>query len=256
MNKAAGAWIREQREKQKLTREALAQRSGLSVATLARLESPTDKRNVGVNRSTIFGIAKALRLNGSVADGLTDWAQGVISKREFFDVLNRLVPRFAGDVGETPARERARRPGLPPADFFATIGADAVPIVGEVTAGGLVESMVYEPGEEWERVPLRYPDRERVYALRIKGDSMAPEYRSGEILILQDVPIEELRDGDDAVVQTGSESTFKRVIVVGSGRLRLMPLNPVFETKECRLDQVTRVGRVLGVFRSNSRFFF
>jgi SOS-response transcriptional repressor LexA len=127
------------------------------------------------------------------------------------------------------------------------------PILGEVTAGGLVESIVFDEGETPERVPIFYPNAARVYALRIRGDSMSPEYRAGEILIVQDATPDELVDGRDTVVQCdGSRdggSTFKRVFLIGDNRLKLVPLNASYPTQECRLSSVARIGKVLGVYR-------
>lgn len=128
---------------------------------------------------------------------------------------------------------------------------DGVELVGEVTAGGLVESLVYD-GQAASRLPMAFPGLERVYALRIRGDSMAPAYQAGEILIVQDLTPDELVDGEDAVIQqdgSGNDaSTFKRVVFLGDGRLKLVPLNASYRAMECSLDSVVRIGRVLGKF--------
>lgn len=126
-----------------------------------------------------------------------------------------------------------------------------IPVLGEVAASGFVESLVYDESEP-ERLPITYPGLQRVYALRIRGDSMTPVYQPGEILILQDIPPAEIVDSEDAVVQCdGSfdgQSTFKRILVMGDDRLRLMPLNPRYESLECDWQAVARVGRVLGKY--------
>jgi SOS-response transcriptional repressor LexA len=133
----------------------------------------------------------------------------------------------------------------------AALPGRGVALLGEVTAGGLIESFVYQ-NEITQHLPLAFPQAERVYALRIRGDSMAPAYQPGEILIVQDLTPDQLIDGEDAVIQrdgSGDDaSTFKRIVFLGGGRLKLVPLNPAYRPIECPLDSVVRIGRVLGKF--------
>ncbi len=84
---------------------------------------------------------------------------------------------------------------------------------------------------------------------------MAPQYRSGEVLICRDATPDELEDGEDAVVQCDGgmdgSSTFKRCFFLGDGRVRLIPLNSTFDAFECKYDAIVRVGKILGVYRDN-----
>jgi repressor LexA len=91
---------------------------------------------------------------------------------------------------------------------------------------------------------------ETAFALRVLGDSMAPQYREGEILI---VGPGEPRDGDDCVVRLGElehfATTFKRIYFVHEGpessgsptAVRLLPLNPAHRERVVALDRVTGI---------------
>lgn len=236
--KSVGRWLRGRREILGLTREELIGKTGLSLATIARAE--TDQG--GKSRSTIVALAKALRLNDDEAEALADWAADRIGFDEFLARYN----------GTGPSGSRYGASAAAPGFALASAGG-GTPIVGEVTAGGMVESMVFDSGDQPERLPIVYPEMDRVYALRIRGDSMAPEYRPGEFLICQDVTRDMLFDGQDAVIQLdGSEggvSTFKRVYWMGEGRVRLVALNAAYPPVECNISSIVRVGKVVGVYR-------
>lgn len=265
--RTVGAWIKTRRETLKLTQQDVVRLTGLSVATIARLEADEG----GKSRSTLLSVANALRVRPP--DLLADWGTGIMSERQFVD-------RFTGNVFRPPevraqedavARGRSAeaflaerglhptvtRRTLPPVEFMIAEPGRGTPILGEITAGGMVESLVFDDGDEPERIPLYYPDRARTYALRIRGDSMSPEYRAGEILVVQDATRDDLEDGEDAVIQCdGSNdgcSTFKRCVFVGPGMVRLMPLNDQYRPIDCPLESIVRIGKVLGVYRPKQR---
>ena len=108
-----------------------------------------------------------------------------------------------------------------------------VPVVGRIPAGIPIEAI--EDIEDWEDFPIddTVPGH-RYFALKVKGDSMEPEYRDGDTVIVQQQ--EECQSGDDcAVMVNGDDATFKRVRVQNSG-ITLQPLNtrygPVFYSKQ------------------------
>lgn len=64
------------------------------------------------------------------------------------------------------------------------------------------------------------------FGLRVKGDSMFPEYLDGDTLIIEKV--EDCESGQDCIVMVnGSDGTFKRVFKNENGII-LQPLNPIF----------------------------
>lgn len=120
-----------------------------------------------------------------------------------------------------------------------------VPILGRIPAGIPIEAI--EDVEDWEDFPVDDTVQGRRYfGLKIKGDSMEPEYRDGDVIIIQQQ--EECHSGDDcAVMVNGDDATFKRVRLHESG-LTLQPLNNRYEPQYYSAQQVQSLPvRILGV---------
>ena len=63
------------------------------------------------------------------------------------------------------------------------------------------------------------------FALRVIGDSMAPEFLDGEIIVIE--PDGALRDGSFVLAQPGGEWTFRQLVQRGDGWC-LRALNPAY----------------------------
>jgi DNA polymerase V len=63
------------------------------------------------------------------------------------------------------------------------------------------------------------------FALRVLGDSMAPEFKHGEIIIIE--PDGALREGSYVLAQVQGEWTFRQLAQTGSGWC-LRALNPAY----------------------------
>jgi DNA polymerase V len=63
------------------------------------------------------------------------------------------------------------------------------------------------------------------FALRVLGDSMAPEFNEGEIIIIE--PDGALRDGSYVLAQVQGEWTFRQLVRAGAGWC-LRALNPAY----------------------------
>jgi DNA polymerase V len=64
-----------------------------------------------------------------------------------------------------------------------------------------------------------------VFALRVLGDSMAPEFAEGEIIVVE--PDGALREGSFVLARVEGEWTFRQ-LVRAAGRWQLHALNPAF----------------------------
>lgn len=221
MGETLGYWLEKRRNSLRLSQRALAARIGTTEQAIRRIVKGEVLRP---HDGTLLGIAKAVGVDG---EALIEWVAGRITYHQFAK---------AGMVKHGPT---VAQPG------------GGTPILGEISAGGMVEQFHHDAATAPDRVPVAYPGR--TYALRVSGDSMSPEYRAGEIIIVADVSPGLLMDGEDAVVQcdsmAGNGSTFKRVVRLNGGRIRLMPLNRSYEPIECSIDRIVRAGRVLGVYR-------
>lgn len=74
-----------------------------------------------------------------------------------------------------------------------------VPVVGDVKGGadGYFEELQYPEGHGDGTIPYPTSDA-NAYALRVRGDSMQPRYRTGEFIVVE--PNMEAQPGEDVVV--------------------------------------------------------
>lgn len=120
-----------------------------------------------------------------------------------------------------------------------------IPVLGRIPAGIPMEAIedindYIEIPESWLVGGAEY------FSLEIKGDSMSPQYETGDIVIFRKQ--ETCETGDDcAVMVNGNDATFKRVERQESG-IVIKPLNPNYETKFYTNKEIEEVPiRVIGV---------
>lgn len=123
------------------------------------------------------------------------------------------------------------------------------PVIGEVAAG-------YEhiAVEDWEgdkiKIPAEYISgrgRDNYFVLRVKGDSMYPQYQDGDkVLVLKQSTMD--YSGQIGVIIYGDENaTLKKVeYKYGENWLRLVPINPNHPTVKIENEELEHC-RVLGV---------
>jgi SOS-response transcriptional repressor LexA len=105
-----------------------------------------------------------------------------------------------------------------------------IPVISWVIAGrwsGATDP--FQPGdaEEWTESDAKGP---HVFALRVKGDSMVPEFNEGDIVVVS--PHVRAVSGDYVVVKNDEEEvTLKQLKKYGTKRI-LHPLNPKYEDIE------------------------
>ena len=134
---------------------------------------------------------------------------------------------------------------------YPSISEDNVqfPVIGGVAAG--YDRIAYEDwtGDSIEvpRSYLRGRQPQDYFVLRVKGDSMYPEYQDGDhVLVLRQSTMD--RSGQVGVVIYGDEAgTLKRVeYVAGEDWMTLRPVNPQFPPITIRGEELEHC-RVLGV---------
>jgi SOS-response transcriptional repressor LexA len=118
-----------------------------------------------------------------------------------------------------------------------------IPVVTWVTAGRWPDVCdAYEPGgdEEWIDSDVR---GRNVFALRVTGDSMEPEFHDGEVLTVN--PHAESLPGDFVVVKNSDgETTFKQLKRYGT-KWVLHPLNPKYEDQVLKRGEFHIIGKVV-----------
>ncbi len=134
-------------------------------------------------------------------------------------------------------RENVKGMSLAPRDL------QKVPIISWVNAGEF--AMTEDPRQladydEWVWTQTRGPN---VFALRVEGDSMEPEFREGEIIIVN--PHIAWEVGNYVIVKNSEgEATFKQLKKKGDMWV-LHPLNPKYEDIEVDNRQLYVVGVVV-----------
>jgi SOS-response transcriptional repressor LexA len=116
-----------------------------------------------------------------------------------------------------------------------------LPVVGTVSAGSL--ALAVETADEWISVPAALAKDAR-FALRVRGDSMAPALRDGELVIVREQVSAEI--GQVAVVLVGDEACVKRV-KRPDGEIVFCSDNP--EYPDLDAGQARVIGRVIGAWK-------
>lgn len=114
----------------------------------------------------------------------------------------------------------------------ALVPARRIPVLGRVPAGIPVEAVE----DIVSHVDLTDADERDYFALLVKGDSMTPEYRDGDIVVVRVQPTAET--GDDVVAYVGdSDATLKRFTRTENG-VELRPLNPEYPILRFTNDEI------------------
>lgn len=100
--------------------------------------------------------------------------------------------------------------GIPLETFVALIEPDAgvaaraVPLLGFADAGadGYFDDRGLPTGDRWQAIAFPAINDSHAYALKISGDSLAPAYRDGDVIIVS--PAAPIQRGDRMVVRTKS----------------------------------------------------
>lgn len=125
------------------------------------------------------------------------------------------------------------------------VNAIRIPVLGNIPAG--IPLSAVEDIEGWEELsPDMLRGGKEYFALAINGDSMMPEYRDGDVLILRKQ--DSCETGDDcAVMVNGDDATFKRVRRSEKG-ITLQPLNPAYDPMFFSNEEIMSLPvRIIGV---------
>ncbi len=135
---------------------------------------------------------------------------------------------------------------------FSAHGLKFVPVISWVSAGLFRECVdMGSPGESTERSPVPSPVAvsDNAFALIVEGDSMEPEYRQGDIIIVD--PMAYCNSGDRCIVKVDDDISFK-VLSERNGAYHLKPLNPKYDERIIHKESATDfkiVGKVVGMWR-------
>jgi repressor LexA len=142
--------------------------------------------------------------------------------------------------------ERIGRTGERVVSFFG------VPVLGHIAAGEpiQVDPTDHANADEWiDLNEALYRDREKLYALRVQGDSMVDaSVLDGDIVILRHQEQAENGEMVAAWIEGQEETTLKHFFLDGK-TVRLRPANPAYKEMTFPASQVSVKGKVVSVIR-------
>lgn len=180
--------------------------------------------------------------------------------------LSRIETGKQGVVEET-LRLLAQALGCSPADFFvegppvgnvdpAPLGTRRIPLIDYVQAGHMAEVCnPYAVGDAAEWLMTESELSANAFALRIKGDSMLPDFSEGDVVIID--PEVNPYPGCFVVAKNGeNEATFKKYRPRGMNErgvdvFELVPLNEDYPSIRSDLVAV----HIIGTMVEHRRFF-
>jgi repressor LexA len=131
-----------------------------------------------------------------------------------------------------------------------------VPIIGTIAAGQPIPVpsadtwQGYDPEDTLELPPDMVGQKENVYALRVKGNSMIDALvNDGDIVIMESASTAQNGDMVAAWLKREQEATLKRIYREGP-RVRLQPANEAMQPIRTDADNVEVQGRVIGAIRA------
>lgn len=137
-----------------------------------------------------------------------------------YDLSYNKIIAFAEVLGVTPATLFA------PTDSVEKTRKKTVsiPVLGRVVAGYPMEAI--ENILDYEEIPEELAKHGEYFALQVKGDSMEPRFKDGDVVIVRKQ--EDVDSGEIAIfLINGDEATIKKVQKFDGG-INLVPTNPAY----------------------------
>lgn len=138
-------------------------------------------------------------------------------------------------------------------EFMALVSANSGaarrrtrPLIGLAQAGegGFFDDAGFATGAGWDEIDVLADADEHSYALEIAGDSMAPLYRDGDIVIVS--PAAPVRRGDRVVVKTTDGEIMAKELKRQTARtVELRSINPAYPDRVIPREEVSWIARIL-----------
>lgn len=183
------------------------------------------------SRLTQTDVAKIIGISQT---GYSDWETG----------KNRVDARSLGRLAELYGVTVNYLLGIDEND--APAKGVRIPVLGSVAAGIPIEAI--QDIVDYEEIDADMAAAGEYFGLRIKGSSMEPRIREGDVVIVRRQ--EEAETGDTVVVLVnGDSATVKRIKIEPNG-IALIPNNPAYDTRfysaaEIELLPVRIIGKVV-----------
>lgn len=118
-----------------------------------------------------------------------------------------------------------------------------IPVLGDVAAGLPIEAV--ENIVDYEEIDQAMAASGEHFGLRLKGDSMEPRMKDGDVVIVRKQ--DDVENGDIAVVLVNGDSATVKRIKKGPSGITLIPNNPAYDPMFYTCDEIAQLPvRILG----------
>ena len=112
-----------------------------------------------------------------------------------------------------------------------------IPVLGRVQAG--IPTSAISEILDYEEIPADMAERGEYFGLLVRGDSMSPDLKDGDVVIVKCQ--EDVENGEMAIVAVnGDNATVKKVYKSTQG-ITLVPINPAYDTKMYTNEEILRL---------------
>ena len=176
---------------------------------------------------------------GFSSAALVKWKNGTIPRG---NALQRIADYFGVTVNDlltdTPAPSKLHREQGEKIAVLASVGA-GIPLEA-------INTFDQDDPDSWEEIGKLDAERGEYFALRIRGQSMEPLIRHGDIVIVRRQ--DEYNDGDIVIaLVNGNEGVCKLLEYRNNGGIALLSLNPDFPPMNFTAEQIENLPvRIMG----------
>lgn len=183
-----------------------------------RIFSKNLRKYMSLNNKTQVDLINDLGFNKSA---VSTWCNGTrLPRMDKVDALTKYFGIRRSDLIEDKSESKIK-----PA---------TIPVLGSVPAGIPIEAI--QDIIDYEEIDAATAAKGEYFALQVKGSSMEPRIREGDIVIVRKQ--DDVESGEIAIVMVnGDNATIKRLLKYEDG-IRLMPTNPAYEPLYFMNDEI------------------
>jgi phage repressor protein C with HTH and peptisase S24 domain/DNA-binding XRE family transcriptional regulator len=238
----AGMRLREARGKLKITQAVMGKPFNFTYSKIRDLESGKQKitLELAMGFEEKFSISSSWLLHGKGDMLTTVLGQG----SGYYGHAPAGTPQIKGHAYDT---ERRFIPDRPADAFDIPPPAGKIPIISWAQAGPdgfFLDSFPAGSGYGDINRPYDITDP-NAYALIISGDSMAPKYEPGDVILVS--PNMGVQTGDYAVVKLRNGSVAAKRVKARNGGFTLESINPEYPPINCDSEDVVFLHRIVWV---------
>lgn len=223
-----GNFVREYRKEHGLSLRDFGKICGISHTTIDCIEKGYDPRtgkSINITNATISRLSNAMGVSPAT---LVDLSLGD-------DKFHRVAGGWMSESAMLLEVTKDKPPNV--------TSQNKIPVLGEVAAGIPIEAVT--DIVDYEEIDAAMASTGEFFGLRIKGASMEPRMREGDVVIVRKQ--DDADTGDTAVVLVNGDSATVKKIKKGPDGISLIPTNPAYDPLYYTAAEVERLPvRIIG----------